>query len=379
MTSKISSDLYSKLIKDLNVVVFKYIGDDLFEVTGNCPDWILGFITKDKLSATIDLKSIFPFLEIFIPQFISSDKTADKKLYSDVWTEVNKSGEERYLQAIGLNIDGERLLMIISHEGVLFKDPELLQKGRENVLLTEKITKTKNELERLLKFKDQFVSIVSHDLRSPVSSVVSITKMMLADEDFKNNLSDVYLDFIKTMNKEMQLLLDYNEKLYYWSNLQLGKFKIELKEIILKDLLNETKNRFNEKADEKNISINLDIQENLCIKADESLFTQVLTNLVGNAVKFTPPNGHISIEAKKENNEIIIKIADTGVGIKPEVVRDLFSGYVKEHNSGTNGEKGTGLGLGIVKRIIDAHGFKIDVKSEVNKGTEFIIIIPLGN
>jgi signal transduction histidine kinase len=370
------TDVFRDLVSDLNVAVFQLCANKNYKLIGCPPSWLNDFIEPNTCSNEMAITDYFPFLEIFIPSLDGLKNAGAKKIYSDLWTEVGKSGKESYLQSIGLMKNNLVYLLIISHEGVLFKDRELLQKGRENELFTEQLTKAKNELERLLKFKDQFVSIVSHDLRSPISSVISITNMMLADDDFTGKIGDSYLDFVEIVNKDMKLLLEYNEKLYHWSNLQLGKFNLEYRCLNLSEIVHVAKNRFLQIAKEKSISVKIEIDESIVIEADESLFTQVLTNLLGNALKFTPPNGNITINSDLEKSKIVLSISDNGLGIKPGIAKDLFSGYVKEHKSGTNGEKGTGLGLGIVKRILDAHGFEIKVDSVVNKGTAFTIQIP---
>ncbi|MDZ7740836.1 MAG: HAMP domain-containing sensor histidine kinase [Bacteroidota bacterium] len=368
--------IYPVILKSLNAAVFYARDVQHFKLISETPVWIRSFLMDEDFKDEIDLSQFFPFLEIFIPDLFETDPGLNHKIYSDIWTEKNKQGMEKYLQAVGLNIEGEHYLLIISQEGSLYHDRELLQKGRENKLLTEKITRAKEELERLLKFKNQFVSIVSHDLRSPVSSVVSITNMMLADENFKAKIGEVYLDFVDNMNKDMQMLLEYNEKLYHWSNLQLGKFNLEPGMLEFRELAGLVRIRFMDKLEEKNIALEIETGDDIRFEADPSLFNTVLTNLVGNAVKFTPPNGRIRLTASEEKDFTRITVSDSGVGIKPEIAAKLFSGYVKEHKSGTNGEKGTGLGLGIVKSILDAHGFSIGLTSKVNQGTSFHIDIP---
>ena len=109
---------------------------------------------------------------------------------------------------------------------------------------------------------------------------------------------------------------------------------------------------------------------------DETLFSQVLNNLIGNAIKFTPENGVIKLYAEQSGNNVLLNIEDSGVGIPDNKINSLFSGFNSDSTQGTKGEKGSGLGLGIVKKILDAHDFKIEIKSTLNIGTKFIISIP---
>ncbi len=370
-------EIYSELIYSINVGVFQYDCKGYVTYSGKQPEWIYRLKPELKNAVQVLLTDSFPFLEHFINEFeIFYKKNTAGKIESDLWSEVDTDGKEKLLQCIGISIDNTAWLLLISHDTVLTRDRDILQKAREQKLFTEELAKAKDQLQKVIDFKDQFVSIVSHDLRSPVSSVVAATDMMLADNDLKKSINDLHFEFLETINKEMKLLLEYNEKLYYWSNLQLGRFNVEVQKFDLLDALMSTKNRFSGKAVEKRIELQVDGLEGIQVEADESLFSQVLTNLTNNAMKFTPPNGKISLTSERKDNRIVVGIKDTGVGIKPEIVSKLFRGYVKNHTDGTNGEKGSGLGLGICKRILDAHGFDIEVESEVNIGTQFLIYIP---
>lgn len=370
-------ELFSTFLYHLDVGVFRYDCKGKVIYTGRQPNWLFELKPRLKTGHRVDITDVFPFLEVFLPEFEMQCKTHQEiKFPSDLWTETDSDNNERLLQCIGVMKNQTAWLLIVSHDTVLTRNRDVLQKAREQKLFTEKLEKAKDELQKLLKFKDQFVSVVSHDLRSPISSVVGVTNLMLMDEEFMERAGEVYADLIKDVNNDMKLLIDYNEKLYLWSNIQLGKFTLEPKKLDLLSLFQSTRNRFLEKAKEKEIEILIEQEEDYIFEADESLFVQVLTNLVGNALKFTPHKGKIVLGSKKKENKIIVFTMDTGVGIKPEVAKNLFSGYVKEHESGTDGEKGTGLGLGICKRILDAHGFGIDVNSKLGEGTEFLITIP---
>lgn len=371
-------ELFSETLYHLSSCVYEYLGEGQCRQICKQASWMQKIHPELCDNTIVNLTASFPFLESFFPffdEFIREN--SDGKKQSELWTENDPDGKELLLQCIGIVKNKTAWIVLVSHETILTRDKEILQKAREQKLFTEQLEKAKKELQKLLSFKDQFVSIVSHDLRSPVSSVVSATDMMLSDEDFKQSINELYLEFLETINKDMKLLLDYNEKLYYWSNLQLGKFKLERKDVSLKNIIRDTKNRFHDKAQAKNILLKTNIDQEITIHADESLFAQVMTNLTNNALKFTPPGGTISISAININNNIIVSVADTGIGIKKEVQKNLFKGYVKDHTDGTNGEKGSGLGLGICKRILDAHEFPIFVESEINKGTTFNINIPV--
>ena len=175
---------------------------------------------------------------------------------------------------------------------------------------------------------------------------------------------------------EMTRLLDYNDKLYHWSNLELGNFELVRKVIPFEPLAKSAKRVAEQKLRAKNIQFDYEAPEGFQVDVDETLFSQVLNNLVGNAVKFTPEKGKITITAGQDKEGAVVKVTDTGVGMPVKVQKNLFSGFSRDSKLGTGGEKGTGLGLGIVKKIIDAHGFGIWVESEEGKGSSFVISMP---
>lgn len=373
-------EILSESLFNLSACIFEYTGKGRAVAAGKLPHWLKSIHPEIKSSIPIGLTETFPFLETIIPEF--EQMIAEKrngKILSEIWAEEEADGNEKLLQCMAVVNKNIPWLVIYAHETLLIRDREILQKAREQRLYTDELQKARKELQKLLNFKDQFISIITHDLRSPVSSVVSATDMMLRDEDFRSAIKDLYLEFLETINKDMKLLLDYNEKLYYWSNLQLGKFNVESKQISLSALIRDTRNRFFDKAEKKNIELKTVAEGDILISADESLFSQALTNLVNNAIKFTPSGGEIILQAEQHGEQVILGVKDTGLGIEEDLQKNIFSGYVKNHSDGTGGEKGSGLGLGIVKRIVDAHGFEIDLESRPGKGTEFIIRIPVKN
>ena len=182
---------------------------------------------------------------------------------------------------------------------------------------------------------------------------------------------------IKNIQDEMHRLLDYNDKLYHWSNLELGNFELVTSRIPLVDLVKSAERTAKPKINEKQILFKTRVDEELLVEVDKTLFLQVLNNLIGNAVKFTPTGGIIEVMGTKKDTYVELIIHDSGVGISKSVMNNLFHGFVRESTQGTQGEKGTGLGMGIVKKILDAHKVTIEVDSSPNQGTSFIIYLPL--
>ncbi len=129
------------------------------------------------------------------------------------------------------------------------------------------------------------------------------------------------------------------------------------------------------KLQAKSIQYEAVVSKDFEIEVDVSLFMQALNNLLGNAIKFTPENGQIKMIVKQKNDSIQFIVSDSGVGMSEKTKNSVFSGVPNDSTIGTAGEKGSGLGLDIVKKIIEAHGFNIEVQSEEGKGTSIIITI----
>jgi len=328
----------------------------------------------------VPLTEAFPFIEVFQYEAAACwNQNIDSKIESGIWEEETITGRKVYLKATALRHDNINYLLIkaVNKEGK--HDNELIQKAREQKLTLDQLARTEKELKKLLDFKNQFVSIVSHDLRSPIGAVIGIANLLLQDEEMMKSIGDNQKELLNDISEEMQRLLDYNDKLYHWSNLELGNFKLHLKPINLRELGAYVERMQQLKLRQKSIKLLQDFENksNFQLLADETLLGQALNNLVGNAVKFTPEGGVITLGSYLNKDSYDIFVSDTGVGMPESVSRKLFEGFTRKSTMGTYGEKGTGLGLGIVKKILEAHNFSIRVESEEGKGTKFIISVPL--
>ncbi len=348
-----------------------------YKMMGNTPDWYSDIgkvhLRNDK---AVDLKELFPYLEVFeyeAEETWSGDQ--DGKVLSGIWEETKSSGEKLYLQAYAIRYDQRNYLLIkpLSQQAAL--SSEFVQKAREQELTLDRLAVTKKKLNQLLDFKDQFVSIISHDLRSPMGAVIGLTELLLADNTLTTKLDAGQLELLGDIRDEMYRLLDYNDKLYHWSNLELGNFRIVKKPIDASNLISYVKKMHLPKMNDKNIRFETALPASFRMQGDETLLGQALNNLVGNAVKFTPEGGTISLLFKDDKAGKRIEVKDTGMGMDQESCDKLFEGFKRHTSMGTKGERGTGLGLGIVKRIIDAHNFNITVESQPGAGSAFRIQI----
>ncbi|MBK7631984.1 MAG: PAS domain S-box protein [Ignavibacteriales bacterium] len=240
--------------------------------------------------------------------------------------------------------------------------------------IERELIKSKAAAESANAAKDKFFKIISHDLRSPFNSIIGFSNLLNEEYDSFDDLRRK--ECIRQIN--MSSLNAYNllENLLTWARTQTDEITINKEELNLKKLVETSIATALLNADAKNISVINNVQPELFISIDKNTALTFIRNIVNNAIKFTHKGGHITIDSHVNEDSISLHITDTGVGISPEVIDHLFQIGKDISTKGTNNEKGTGLGLILCKEFIEKNGGSITVKSEVNKGSEFIIILP---
>jgi signal transduction histidine kinase len=235
------------------------------------------------------------------------------------------------------------------------------------------------ELEKLNATKDKFFSIIAHDLKSPFNSIIGFSRI-LSEQVEKKNYHGVarYAEIIhQSSNIAMELLTNLME----WSQSQTGRIVFKREKFDLAELINEVELLFNDIATHKSIEIKKEIPDALVIYADYDMMGTILRNLISNALKFTHPGGKILIKVVKEQEGLIVSVTDTGVGIPEDKIAKLFVIDESYSTSGTQNEKGTGLGLILCKEFVEKHGGKIWVESQVSNvgrtgGSSFYFTVP---
>lgn len=242
----------------------------------------------------------------------------------------------------------------------------------------EDLEQSRQALIKLNETKDRFLSIVSHDLRTPFSSILGFTDLLLNDETLTETERKQYVKFIRESSTSMLALVN---SLLDWNRLQSGRVQFEPAKIFAYPIVERSISSLAGNALAKNIEIKSSIPKDVQIFADENLILQVFNNLISNAIKFTRPNGIITITVSPSQQLRFVEFAvqDTGIGIKPENIKKLFTIESKFTTDGTSGEKGSGLGLTIVKDIIQKHGGTIWAESEPGKGSTFKFTLPIAS
>ena len=234
-----------------------------------------------------------------------------------------------------------------------------------------------NELTQINAAKDKFFSIIGHDLKVPFNSIIGFSELLKEQINKKNyDSSEEYAGIIHDSSKKVSLLLG---NLLEWSRTQTREIPFNPKSLDLVKEINVVKELLNETANQKSITIEIEIEETLLVFADKDMINTVLRNLISNAIKFTDTGGRITISAQKVKNYIIVKIADTGIGMPKERLEKLFTLSSNYSTSGTQNEKGTGLGLILCKEFVEKNKGKIWVESILEIGSSFYFSLPTNN
>lgn len=253
---------------------------------------------------------------------------------------------------------------------------ETFQEIAEHLSLAVARMQTLDRLRQLNEMKNKFLGIAAHDLRSPLAAVQSYSDLLadpdtLADTDRK----DFILGRIKSVTTRMLNLIN---DLLDISAIESGQLKLELQPVDLAPFLKETLANHELTAKSKSIEIVGKIPDSLpAIEMDTRRITQVIDNLISNAVKFSPKGTIVTLLAKSDTDSVKISVSDQGQGIPPEELKKLFQEFGKTSVKPTDGEKSIGLGLAIVKKIVKGHGGEVGVSSQVGVGSTFHFTLPV--
>lgn len=242
---------------------------------------------------------------------------------------------------------------------------------------SERISLANAELARAARLKDDFLANMSHELRTPLNSILGLSEILL--EEVFGGLTDRQRQFLQTVEQSGSHLLSLINDILDLSKIESGKVVIELGSVALDSVCESSLNFVREQARHKEIQLTCNLDENLSeIEADERRLIQLLVNLLSNAVKFTPNGGRVQLAVKMNTLQqaVEFQVTDTGIGIAPENLNEIFQPFIQVDSSLSRHYTGTGLGLSIVHRIVELHGGSVRVESEVGRGSSFTVLLP---
>ncbi len=328
-----------------NKAALEFMKIDLQKAVGlrlnNTPDISI------PLSDSLDLEQIF--------------LTGNKK--SGEFT--SKDGKVWFVQAIPVTEEGGKII------GVLEMCMDVTESKATETLLQEKqIAEAANRT------KSEFLANMSHELRTPLNSIIGFSDLLY--EQVYGELNERQLKSVGNISKSGKHLLNLINGILDLSKIEAGKIELSYKQFELASKLNIIKNLLSPIADRKNVQIEISMDSNLSsIYADEARFAQIMYNLVDNAIKFSYENGLVKIGASKKGDMVEITVTDTGIGIKPEDQGKLFKPFSQVDSFLSKQYQGTGLGLSLVKQIVQLHGGYVWFRSKPEEGSIFAFVIPI--
>jgi len=347
---------------------------------------------KDKFLALIKSEKTFSSLSGLDPVLREKIKATGKVRAFVISPIMPKEGESGFL-CVGtedpdffINEGDEELITILANQlGQTIENARLFEKTwRAQQDLEKKVEERTHELSRLLdevkaisKRKTDFISSVSHELRTPLTSIKGYAAILLAEKLGK--LPPEIRERLEKINRHSDELVHLVNDLLDIARIESGRMLMKKEPQELKELVATVEDLLGVQLKQKQIRFEADIPaEAQKILADRSQLERVFINLIGNACKFTPEKGRIGVAARKTDGSVQVDITDTGCGIPEEALGAIFEEFYRVDNAINQELKGTGLGLALVKHIVEAHGGKIWVKSSTGAGSTFSFTIPSG-
>ena len=250
---------------------------------------------------------------------------------------------------------------------------ELVAAQKEVEAYSISVLRAKEDVERASKFKDQFLSTMSHELRTPLNAVLGFSDL-LSDTRYGplNERQQRYVNHIHTSG---QHLLEIINDILDLSKIEAGRLQLSLENVPVAALLAEVSDALQPLVDKKSQRLIQHASPSLTVLADSTRFKQILMNLLGNAIKFTPENGTIELTAQQSGEDVRIEVRDSGPGIPVEEQQRIFEAFQRLSQSDKAAE-GTGLGLAITRRLVELHGGQLGLESESGEGSCFYFTLP---
>lgn len=231
------------------------------------------------------------------------------------------------------------------------------------------------ELEELNTHKESVLAIVSHDLRSPLSSIIASTKYL--KDNFERMKPEALKEMLELLYKSSIDELSMLDYLVEWARIKYASEVFSPKQIELVKYINQVFDKLKEIASVNSINLHHEIEENESVFADGKMLLSILQNIVSNALKHTNPGGEITITAKRNEDKLIIEVKDTGIGMSKEIMKKLFAPQMSSLTQARAENKGAGIGLLLVKGFLERNSGEIWVESIEGKGSSFYFTLPI--
>ncbi len=325
---------------------------------------LLGYITAHYVSTSLNK------LAISMKEAIASGFTSDVAKPMKQAAEETKSLYKSYQNLIS-KIRGQ----LIELEN---KNTKLQGHNDELKWINNKLAQSESELKESNEIKDKFVSIIGHDLKGPIASITALLELLFQDLE---NISKTKLSsYAKNILASAQAVTHLLDNLLTWSKTQADRLESNEEEINIGAVMDEALRLVTSRLDLKNIQLVQDFPGHVMyVLADRNMLDFIIRNLIDNAIKFTESGGRIVLKAERTKDQVDISVTDSGVGIPEDIQKHLFDSLIKRQTVGTDGEKGTGLGLIICHEFVKKMNGQLRVDSKIGEGTTFVLSLPLAD
>lgn len=316
------------------------------------PDWHAALHQREieqVIATRASVKGVVPF-----------QGTNGRRMYEYVFVPVfNATGEVELIAGTNTDVTEQRRLT----------------EEREALLTSERATRA--EVERISRMKDEFLATLSHELRTPLNAILGYATLMRTMELTGADLEEA----IATIERNARLQAQLIDDLLDMNRIISGKIRLDMQQVDLVDVLDEAVAAVKPSAEARGITLMRIVQPDVgAVRGDPSRLQQVIWNLLTNAIKFTPQGGHVHLSLERGESEVEIAVSDTGQGIETEFLPHVFDRFRQADSSTTRRHGGLGLGLSIVRQLVELHGGSIEVTSPgVGQGATFVVRLPISS
>ncbi len=256
-------------------------------------------------------------------------------------------------------------------------EDEILRLNEDLKKRAAELEKAKTLAEAAKRTKSEFLANMSHELTTPLNSIIGFSQVL--QDGIYGGLNEKQKEYVSYILKSGNRLLELINDMLELASIEAGKAGLSLSRFLLKDVIKSSMTVFHEESLRHNIKLSLEIRPDadIEIEADPSKISQVMFNLINNAMKFTPDGGWVAVSAGRNGDFVEVSVSDTGIGIKPEDMPRLFNEFTQLEPPYAKRYDGIGLGLILAKSLVEIHRGEIRAESEFGKGSRFIFRLPI--
>lgn len=362
-----TAEFYSQIIDSLqDYSIFTLDNDFIINSWSSGSTKIFGYETDEVIGEPFDIIFTEQDLSTGIPKREIEVALKEGRATDNRW-HITK--DKNLFYAYGL------VFPLIGMEGEMLGYVKILRDLTERKQSEDAIRNYIKELEELNTHKESVLAILSHDLRSPLSSIIGTTKYLKDNhQKMKPEAVQEMLDLLYKSSNDELVMLDY---LVEWARIKYASDTFSPSKIKLTDYINKVFDTLNESASINTINLHHEIQEDTAVFADGKMLISIIQNIVSNAIRHTEKGGDITVSAKTQDDKIIVQVKDTGIGMSKEILDKLFTPQMKTLSETRKKNKGAGIGILLVKGFLEKNGGEIWVESIEGEGSSFYFTLPI--